>query len=47
MYYTAEIDNVQVFGDEQTIQTVDLIPLPEFINERDTKRTTIIPRQNL
>lgn len=47
MYYTAEIDNVQVFGDEQTIQTVDLIPLPEFINERDTTRTTIIPKQNL
>ncbi len=47
MYYTAEIDNVQVFGDERTIQTVDLIPLPEFINERDTTRTTVIPRQNL
>lgn len=47
MYYTAEIDNVQVFGNEMTIQTVDLIPLPEFINERDTTRTTIIPRQNL
>lgn len=47
MYYTAEIDNVQVFGDEMTIQTVDLIPLPEFINERDTTRTTVIPRQNL
>ncbi len=47
MYYTAEINNVQVFGDEKTIQTVDLIPLPEFVNERDTTRTTVIPRQNL
>ena len=47
MYYTAMIDNVQVFGDELTIQTVDLIPLPEFVNERDTTKTVVIPKQNL
>ncbi len=47
MYYTAIIDNVQVFGDELTIQSVDLIPLPEFVNERNTEITTKIPKQNL
>lgn len=47
MYYTAVIDNVQVFGSELTIQTVELIPLPEFVNERDITKTVIIPKQNL
>ncbi len=47
MYYTTMIDNVQVFGDELTIQTVELIPLPEFINELDTTKTIVIPKQNL
>lgn len=47
MYYTAMIDNVQVFGDELTIQTVEMIPLPEFVNERDTTKTVVIPKQNL
>lgn len=47
MYYTAVIDNVQVFGDELTIQTVNLVPLPEFINRQDTTRTIITPKQNL
>ena len=41
------IDNVQVFGDELTIQTVEMIPLPEFVNERDTTKTVVIPKQNL
>lgn len=47
MYYTAMIDNVQVFGGELSIQTVEMIPLPEFVNELDTTKTVIIPRQNL
>lgn len=47
MYYTAMIDNVQVFGDELTIQVVELIPLPEFVNETDITRTVTIPKQNL
>ena len=47
MYYTAITDNVQVFGDELTIQTVELIPLPEFVNETDITKTVTIPRQNL
>ena len=47
LYYTAIIRDVQVFGDEKTIQIVDLIPLPELVNETDITRTTTIPRQNL
>ena len=47
MYYTAITDNVQVFGDELTIQNVELIPLPEFVNETDITKTITIPRQNL
>ena len=47
MYYTAMIDNVQVFGSELTIQTVEMIPLPEFVNERNTTKTVVIPKQNL
>lgn len=47
MYYTVMIDNVQVFGDELTIQTVELIPLPEFVNELNTTKTVVIPKQNL
>ena len=46
-YYTAEINNVQVFGDELTILTVELIPLPELVNETNTTKTTTIPKQNL
>ncbi len=47
LYYTAIIRDVQIFGDEKTIQVVDLIPLPELVNETDITRTTTIPRQNL
>lgn len=47
LYYNAIIRDVQVFGDEKTIQVVDLIPLPELVNETDITRTTTIPRQNL
>ncbi len=47
MFYTAILNNVQVFGDELTIQTVELIPLPEFVNEQDITRTVNIPKQNL
>ena len=47
LYYTAVIRDVQIFGDEKTIQVVDLIPLPELVNETDITRTTTIPRQNL
>ncbi len=47
LYYTAVIDDVQVFGGEQTILTVDLIPLPEFVNETDITKTITIPKQNL
>lgn len=47
LYYTAVIRDVQIFGDEQTILVVDLIPLPELTNETDITRTTIVPRQNL
>ncbi|MBR4874577.1 MAG: hypothetical protein IKU87_02000 [Clostridia bacterium] len=46
-YYTAEINNVQVFGDELTILTIELIPLPELVNEINTTKTTTIPKQNL
>jgi len=47
MFYTAILNNVQVFGDELTIQAVELIPLPEFVNEQDITRTVNIPKQNL
>ncbi len=47
MFYTAMLNNVQIFGDELTIQTVELIPLPEFVNEQDTTKTVNIPKQNL
>ena len=47
LYYTAVIRDVQIFGDEQTILVVDLIPLPEIVNETDITRTTTVPRQNL
>lgn len=47
MFYTAIIDNVQVFGEELTIQLVELIPLPELVNELDITRTVTIPKQNL
>lgn len=47
MYYTSIIDNVQVFGGEETIQTVRLTPLPEFVNELNTTQTVVIPKQNL
>ena len=47
MFYTAMLNNVQVFGDELTIQAVELIPLPEFVNEKDTTKTVNIPKQNL
>lgn len=47
LYYTAIIRDVQIFGDEQTILVVDLIPLPEIVNETDITRTTTVPRQNL
>ncbi len=47
MFYTAVLNNVQIFGGELTIQTVELIPLPELTNERDTTKTVNIPKQNL
>ena len=47
MFYTALLNNVQVFGDELTIQAVELIPLPELVNERDITKTVNIPKQNL
>lgn len=47
MFYTAILNNVQIFGSELTIQTVELIPLPELVNERDTTKTVNIPKQNL
>ncbi len=47
MFYTAMLNNVQIFGDELTIQAVELIPLPEFVNEKDTTKTVNIPKQNL
>lgn len=47
MFYTAILNNVQVFGDELTIQAVELIPLPEFVNEQDISKTVNIPKQNL
>ncbi len=45
-YFTAVIENVQVFGDNLTLLPVNLIPIPEFSNG-DIDRTVIIPRQNL
>lgn len=47
MFYTAIRNNVQVFGDELTILNIDMIPLPEFVNERDITQTVSIPKQNL
>ncbi len=47
MFYTEDYENVQVFGDEVSLLVSELIPLPEFINKRDSTRTVIIPKQNL
>lgn len=47
LFYTVTLKDVQVFGSEQTIQTVEMVPLPEFVNELDTRRNIIIPKQNL
>lgn len=47
MFYTAIRNNVQVFGDELTILNIDMIPLPEFVNERNITQTVSIPKQNL
>ena len=46
-YYTAIIQNVQVFGDVLTILVAELTPLPELVNETTTTTTITIPRQNL
>lgn len=45
-YFTAVIENVQIFGDNLTLLPVNLIPIPELSNG-DIDRTVIIPRQNL
>ena len=47
LYYTAAIENVQVFGDELSVQVVELTPLPELVNETNITKTIYIPRQNL
>jgi len=47
MYYTSVIKDVQVFGDELTILTAELTPLPELVNETNITNTVDIPRQNL
>ncbi len=45
-YFTAIIENVQVFDGVLTQLPVSLIPLPEISGE-DIDNTVIIPRQNL
>lgn len=45
-YFTAVIENVQLFGGIVTQQPVNLVPLPELRNG-EIDRIVIIPRQNL
>ena len=44
---TLPFSDYKVFGDELTILTIELIPLPELVNEINTTKTTTIPKQNL
>lgn len=45
-YYTVIIHNVQVFGEENTLQGVDMTPLAEFEQGTPTESFTVLP-QNL
>lgn len=45
-YYTVNVNNVQVFGGEQTLQLIDMTPLPEFGDPQSSENFTVRP-QNL
>ena len=45
-YYTVNINDVQVFSGEQTLQTVDMTPLAEFADPQSSEDFTVLP-QNL
>ena len=47
LYYTLLIEDVQIFEDSLTLQTAELLPLPEFVKDSDIIKTIVLPKQNL
>lgn len=47
LYYTVEVDDVQIFAEETSLQQVEMVPLEENSNPKARVRTFLVEPQNL